>query len=164
MNDATRTQHSGTSGSRARAVDILLVEDSDADARAVHAAFQQTGRVRSLNLAADGETALGILRREPGYEQAARPDLILLDLKLPRLDGFGVLAEIRADKRLSTIPVIVLTTSDSEIDVIRSYELFANCFVTTPTDQAGFALLADEVIAFWTSRVTLPPKSLAGPV
>ena len=150
-----------STNSRTRRIDLLLVEDYPADVRAVREAFEQTGRMRSLTVAADGETALKLLRREVGYEHAPRPDLILLDLNLPGLDGFGVLGEIRADRRLSTIPVLVLTTSDSEIDVVRSYELFANCFVTKPTDFDGFVQLANEIMAFWVSRVTLPPKSLS---
>jgi len=139
-----------------RPVEILLVEDNPGDVRLTVEALRE-GKVRNrLNVAIDGVEALAYLRREGKYTAAARPDLILLDLNLPRKDGREVLAEIKADANLRTIPVVILTTSQADEDILRSYNLHANCYVTKPVDLEQFITVVKSIEAFWLTIVALP--------
>ena len=141
---------------RPRPVEILLVEDNPGDVRLTIEALRDGEVHNNLNVARDGVEALAYLRREAPFTGAARPDLILLDLNLPRKDGREVLAEIKADAELKTIPVVVLTTSRAEQDVLRSYELQANCFVTKPVDLDQFIDVVKSIENFWLTVVRLP--------
>jgi two-component system, chemotaxis family, response regulator Rcp1 len=146
---------SSTDGSRP--VDILLVEDNPGDVRLTIEALKD-GKVRNrLNVAVDGVEALAFLRREGKYANAPRPDVILLDLNLPRKDGREVLAEIKEDEELRRIPVVVLTTSSSEQDILRTYSLHANCYITKPVDLDQFIRVVQGIEDFWLSIVKLPP-------
>ena len=137
-------------------VEILLIEDNDGDVRLTREALKD-GRLRNrLNVVHDGEQALAYLRRQPPYEEAVRPDLILLDLNLPRMDGREVLAAIKADPDLMHIPVVVLTTSRAEQDVQKAYLLQAACFITKPVDFECFIQAVKLIDAFWMRTVTLP--------
>ena len=141
-----------------RAIEILLVEDNPGDVRLTREALRE-GHVRNnLSVAKDGAEALAMLRREPQYGEAARPDLVLLDLNLPRLDGRQVLAEMKGDPNLRRIPVVVLTTSKAEEDVLRSYDLHANSYITKPVDFDQFIKVVHSIEEFWLSIVTLPGK------
>ena len=142
--------------SEGRSIEILLVEDNAADVRLTIEALRE-GKVRNnLTVARDGEEALDVLLRRGRFEQAARPDLILLDLNLPRKDGREVLAIIKADADLKRIPVVVLTTSSAEVDILKSYELHANCYITKPVDLAQFLLVVKQIDDFWLTVVRLP--------
>jgi CheY-like chemotaxis protein len=146
-------------GMTGRPVEILLVEDNPGDVRLTIEALRE-GKVRNhLSVAEDGEEALAFLRREGSHAGAPRPDLILLDLNLPRKDGREVLAEIKADPRLRSIPVVILTTSQADQDVARSYELSANCYVTKPIDLEQFIGVVRSIETFWLTIVTLPESS-----
>lgn len=137
-------------------IEILLVEDSPDDACLTIEALQE-GRVRNnINVIEDGVSALEYLRREGRYRSAPRPDLILLDLNLPRKDGREVLAEIKGDPQLATIPVVVLTTSHAEEDVLRSYQLHANAYVTKPVDFERFIDVVRQIDEFFVTVVKLP--------
>lgn len=139
-----------------RPVEILLVEDNPGDVRLTIEALRD-GKVRNnLQVASDGVLAMAYLRREAQFANVSRPDLILLDLNLPRKDGRQVLAEIKADPELRTIPVVVLTTSQSEQDVLQSYELQANCYITKPVDLEQFIHVVRSIQDFWLTIVTLP--------
>jgi CheY-like chemotaxis protein len=145
-------------GSRAngRPVEILLVEDNPGDVRLTIEALRE-GKVRNhLSVATDGVEAMAFLRREGEHAAAARPDLILLDLNLPRKDGRQVLAEIKADEDLRTIPVVILTTSKADEDILRSYDLHANCYVTKPVDLDQFITVVKSIEDFWLTIVALP--------
>jgi two-component system, chemotaxis family, response regulator Rcp1 len=145
---------SSTDGSRP--VDILLVEDNPGDVRLTIEALKD-GKVRNrLNVAVDGVEALAFLRREGKYANAPRPDVILLDLNLPRKDGREVLAEIKEDEELRRIPVVVLTTSSSEQDILRTYSLHANCYITKPVDLDQFIEVVKGIEDFWLTIVKLP--------
>jgi two-component system, chemotaxis family, response regulator Rcp1 len=139
-----------------RPVEILLVEDNPGDVRLTIEALRESRFINNLNVARDGVEALAYLRREGKFANAVRPDLILLDLNMPRKDGREVLAEIKADAKLHTIPVVVLTTSRAEQDVLRSYELQANCFITKPVDLEQFITVVKSIENFWLTVVTLP--------
>jgi two-component system, chemotaxis family, response regulator Rcp1 len=142
-----------------RAVEILLVEDNPADVRLTRLALQD-GKVRNnLNVAEDGAEALDFLYRRGRFIGAPRPDLILLDLNLPRKDGREVLAMIKSDADLRRIPVVVLTTSKAEQDILSSYNLNANCYVTKPFDLEQFIKVIKSIEDFWLTVVRLPPKS-----
>ena len=143
-------------GTPGRPVEILLVEDNPGDVRLTIEALREGKVHNNLNVAEDGEEALAFLRREGSYARAPRPDLILLDLNLPRKDGREVLAEIKADPRLKTIPVVILTTSKADQDIVRSYELNANCYVTKPVDLEQFITVVQSIENFWLTIVTLP--------
>jgi CheY-like chemotaxis protein len=141
---------------RARPVEILLVEDNAGDVRLTQEAFRD-GKVRhNLRVVKDGVEALAYLRREGSYAAAVRPDLILLDLNLPRKDGRTVLAEIKADVHLRSIPVVVLTTSRAESDIQAAYDLQANCYVTKPVDLDEFIAAVRSMEEFWLTIVALP--------
>jgi CheY-like chemotaxis protein len=138
------------------AIEILLVEDSPGDIRLTQEAFYDAKVRNNLHVATDGEEAMAFLRREGKHAHAPRPGLILLDLNLPKKDGRAILAEIKADDSLKTIPVVVLTTSSVEADILRSYQLHANCYITKPVNLEGFAKVIQSVDNFWLSIVQLP--------
>ena len=121
-------------------IEILLVEDNPGDVRLTRETLKDTKVLNNLSVAQDGEKALSFLRKQGPYSSAPRPDLILLDLNLPRVGGREVLAAIKADPALSTIPVVILTTSKAEEDILKSYELHANCYIAKPVELDGFAL------------------------
>lgn len=136
--------------------EILLVEDNEADVRLTVEAFKE-GRVRNrLHVAHDGVEALEFLRKQGKHADAPRPDLILLDLNLPRKDGREVLAEIKTDPLLRRIPVVVLTTSQAEEDIVRTYDLHANCFITKPVGLDNFLAVIRAIDGFWLDVVRLP--------
>ena len=135
---------------------ILLVEDSPTDAGLAIEAFKDSNVPNCLSHVEDGTDAIAYLRREREYSNAPRPDLILLDLNLPAKNGRDVLREIKADPQLKDIPVVVLTTSDDDRDVIKSYELHANCYITKPVDFERFVQIVRQIQDFWFSVVTLP--------
>jgi CheY-like chemotaxis protein len=141
-----------------RPIVILLVEDNPADARLTHEALKGAKILNRLEVVGDGMEAMAFLHREGNYGQASLPDLILLDLNLPRKDGREVLAEIKADENLRRIPVVVLTTSQAEEDVIRSYDLRANAYVTKPVGLQEFLRVIHALEEFWLAVVTFPPK------
>ena len=139
-----------------RPIEILLVEDNPGDVRLTQEALGEAKVRNNLAVAKDGVEALSYLRREPPFEEASRPDLILLDLNLPRKDGREVLAEIKADANLRRLPVVVLTTSSAEKDVLESYNLYANCYITKPVDLDQFVRIVSSIEDFWLTIVKLP--------
>jgi CheY-like chemotaxis protein len=141
-----------------RSIEILLVEDNPGDARLTIEAMREAKVRNRIHVVEDGVEAMEFLRRQGRYGDAPRPDLILLDLNLPRKDGREVLAEVKADPDLKRIPVVVLTTSRAEEDVIRAYDLHANCYVTKPVDLAQFMKIVAQIDEFWVKVVTLPGK------
>ncbi|RMD84092.1 MAG: response regulator [Candidatus Dadabacteria bacterium] len=140
-----------------RPFEILLVEDSAGDARLAIEAFRECRTLHRIRVVPDGASALAYLRREGEYASASRPDLILLDLNLPVMSGLDVLAEIKNDPDLRTIPVVVLTTSLAERDVRSAYEAYANCYIAKPVDYEGFASVVELIERFWMNTVALPP-------
>ena len=142
----------------ARPIEILLVEDSPSDAEFTVEALKEAKVRNHLNLVEDGVQAMEFLRRQGKHAQAPRPDLIMLDLNLPRKDGREVLAELKADDHLKMIPVVVLTTSRAEQDVLRAYQLHANCYITKPVDFQQFLNVVRSIESFWLFVVTLPPR------
>lgn len=140
-----------------RAIDILLVEDNPADVRLTREAFGQAKVLNTLHVATDGVDALDFLHHRGVHRTAPVPDLILLDLNLPRKDGREVLAEIKSDAELMLIPVVILTTSRAEEDIVRSYNLHANAYVTKPVGLAEFLAAVQALENFWLAVVTLPP-------
>jgi two-component system, chemotaxis family, response regulator Rcp1 len=143
-------------GTDAAPIEVLLVEDSPGDVRLTREAFKDAKVHINLHVASDGAKAMAFLKRENEYANAPRPDLILLDLNLPKKDGREVLAEIKEDLTLKTIPVVVLTTSSSEADVLGSYQLHANCYITKPVGLEGFLTVVKSIDSFWLSVVRLP--------
>jgi two-component system, chemotaxis family, response regulator Rcp1 len=139
-------------------IEVLLVEDSPGDVRLTQEAFRDSGKPVRLHLAADGVEAMAFLRNEGTYADAPRPDLILLDLNLPKMDGREVLKEIKKDRNLATIPTIILTTSDDEADVLISYQLQANCYLRKPAHWDAFDKLVRSINAFWLTRAKLPQQ------
>ena len=137
-------------------VEILLVEDNPADARLTREVFEGGRLSTHLNVVSDGEQALAFLRREGIYEAAPRPKLVLLDLNLPRKDGREVLQELKSDGTLCRIPVIVLTTSAAQTDIMRAYELQANCFITKPLDLDEYFAVVRSIEDFWLATARLP--------
>ena len=137
-------------------LEILLVEDNPADARLTREVFEGGRLSTHLNVVSDGEQALAFLRREGIYESAPRPKLVLLDLNLPRKDGREVLGELKTDPMLCRIPVIMLTTSAAQTDIMRSYELQANCFITKPLDLDEYFAVVRSIEDFWLATVRLP--------
>jgi two-component system, chemotaxis family, response regulator Rcp1 len=141
-----------------RAIGILLVEDNPGDVRLTQEALKE-GKVRNaMQVVNDGVEALAFLRREGPYAGAAHPDLILLDLNLPKKSGLEVLSEVKADENLKRIPVVILTTSQAEQDIVRSYNLHANAFVTKPVDLEQFITVVKSIEDFWLEIVKLPPN------
>ena len=137
-------------------LEILLVEDNPADARLTREVFEGGRLSTHLNVVSDGEQALAFLRREGIYESAPRPKLVLLDLNLPRKDGREVLEELKGDPALCRIPVIVLTTSAAQTDIMRAYELQANCFITKPLDLDEYFAVVRSIEDFWLATARLP--------
>lgn len=140
------------------AIEILLVEDNPGDVRLTQEALKEGKVVNSLRVVGDGVEALEFLNKRGAYEAAKTPDMILLDLNLPRKDGREVLAEIKADPVLRKIPVVVLTTSKDEQDILKSYDLHANCYITKPVDFEQFIGVIRAIEDFWLSVVKLPPN------
>jgi two-component system, chemotaxis family, response regulator Rcp1 len=137
-------------------VEILLVEDSPTDVLLAKEALEYSKIVNNLHIASDGVEAIAFLRKEGKYRKVPRPGLILLDLNLPRKDGRELLAEIKSDESLKRIPVVVLTTSKSEADILKAYGLHANCYIVKPVDFEKFADVVKNIENFWFSVVTLP--------
>lgn len=140
------------------AVEILLVEDSPGDVRLTQEALKDSKLLNNLSVVRDGVEAMSFLRREGNYGDAPRPDMILLDLNLPRKDGREVLQEIKYDEDLKRIPVVVLTTSASEKDILATYNLHANCYITKPVDFMQFISVVKSIENFWFTIVKLPPE------
>lgn len=140
-------------------IDILLIEDNPADIRLTQEAFRDCKVANRLQVARDGLEAMRFLQaKESGKEDGAMPDLILLDLNMPLMDGWEILTELKNDERLKTIPVIVLTTSETEQDVLRSYQLGANSYITKPVDLVQFIRVIHSIENFWLTMVKLPAK------
>ncbi len=137
-------------------IEILLVEDDPGDVDLTREALKDAKLALTLNVVGDGEQALAYLRRERRYAHAARPDLIILDFNLPRKDGREVLAEVKGDAALKSIPIVVVTSSDAEADILRSYDLGANCYVTKPLGLEQFLQVVREIKDFWLTIVRLP--------
>ncbi|MDO8770343.1 MAG: response regulator [Burkholderiaceae bacterium] len=141
-----------------RPIEILMVEDNPGDVRLTREALKDAKVSNTLRVVEDGAAALDFLYQRGDYADASRPDLILLDLNLPKKNGREVLEEIKQDARLKTIPVVILTTSQAEEDVVRAYSLHANCYITKPVDFAQFTKIVRTIEDFWLSIVTLPPR------
>jgi chemotaxis family two-component system response regulator Rcp1 len=139
-------------------VEILLVEDNPADVRLTKEAIKEGKVLNKLHVTRDGVEAVEFLRQKGKYAKVPRPDLILLDLNLPKKDGREVLAEIKTDKDLKRIPVVVLTVSQAEEDILKSYNLSANCYIIKPIDLEQFIRVVKSVENFWLAIVTLPPN------
>ncbi len=143
-------------------IEILLVEDNLADVRLTQEALKEEKLFNNLSVVNDGVEALAFLRREGKYSGAVRPDLILLDLNLPRKDGREVLAEIKDDPNLKSIPVVVLTISKAEKDILQTYNLHANCYIVKPLDLNQFSSVVKSIQDFWLTIVRLPPNGSRG--
>jgi CheY-like chemotaxis protein len=141
-----------------KAVRILLVEDDAGDVLLTREAFRESSFKYEMSVVQDGEEALRFLRRQPPYERALRPDLVLLDLNMPRKDGREVLEEVKGDPELNLIPVAVLTTSAAEEDILKAYHLHANCYIRKPIEMQRFIEVMQEVGGFWFGTATLPPQ------
>ena len=139
-------------------IDVLLVEDSPGDVRLTREAFREANMSVRLHVVNDGVEAMAFLNQEGEHAAAPRPDFILLDLNLPKMDGREVLSHIKAHKSLKTIPTVILTTSDAEIDVVRSYQLQANAYVSKPVQLDAFEELVKTINDFWLTMVKLPPQ------
>jgi len=140
-----------------KAIDILLVEDNPGDARLTREALSMSKVRNTLHRVADGEEAMRFLRRQGSFATAPTPDLVLLDLNLPRRDGREVLEDIKSDPALRHIPVVILTSSQADEDIIRSYQLHANCFITKPVDLEQLTKVVQGIEQFWFTLVKLPP-------
>ena len=143
-------------------IQVLLVEDSPGDVRLTQEAFRDANESVRLHVASDGVEAMAFLRREAGHHDAPLPDLVLLDLNLPRMDGREVLAQIKGDPVLRVIPTVILTTSDSAADIAKSYELRANCYLSKPVHFEAFASLVGSINDFWLTKAKLPQQRESG--
>jgi len=141
-----------------KVIDILVVDDNVGDARLIMEVLNENKIYGSLNMARDGVDAMDFLHRKGTYKTAPIPDLIILDLNLPRKDGREVLAEIKMDEELKHIPVVIMTISQAEEDILKSYNLHANCYITKPIDLNQFIKVVKSIEDFWFSIVKLPPK------
>ncbi len=141
-----------------RPIEILLVEDNPADVRLTQEVMKETKVLNRMHVVSDGAEALDFLHRRGAHAGAVRPDVVLLDLNLPRKDGRQVLAEVKADEDLRTIPIVILTVSTAEEDVLRSYQLCANCYITKPIDLEQFSKVVKSVEEFWLTIVRLPAR------
>jgi CheY-like chemotaxis protein len=142
-----------------RPIEVLLVEDSPGDVRLTREALKE-GKIRNnLSHVPDGVEAMAFLRHEGPYTEAPKPDIVLLDLNMPRKDGREVLAEMKADPKLKRIPVVVLTTSEAEQDILKTYDLYANCYITKPVDLDQFISIVRSVENFWLQLVKLPREA-----
>ena len=151
----TNGNNNGNSG---KVVDILLVEDSREDVELTKEALKEGKLANTLHVVKDGVEAMDFLRKNGKYSGEKRPDLILLDLNLPKKNGHEVLAEIKQDEELKIIPVAILTTSESEADVMKTYKMHANCYITKPVDLNQFIKVVQSIEDFWFSIVRLPKK------
>lgn len=142
-----------------RPIEILLVEDNPGDVRLTLEALRDSKVSNRMSVAADGVEALAFLRREGEFANAVRPDVILLDLNLPKKNGHEVLAELKADPELRRIPIVILTTSKADEDIARSYDLHANCYINKPVDLDQFITVVQSIEDFWLTIVKLPPNS-----
>jgi two-component system, chemotaxis family, response regulator Rcp1 len=140
-------------------IQVLLVEDSPGDVRLTREAFHDANREILMHVASDGMEAMAFLRREGVHSGAPRPDLILLDLNLPKMDGREVLARIKEDEGLKSIPTIILTTSDAEADIVKSYELQANSYISKPVELDAFEELVKSINDYWLVKAKLPPQA-----
>jgi two-component system, chemotaxis family, response regulator Rcp1 len=145
-----------------RALRVLLVEDNPGDVRLTQEAFRDATRVIDLDVVSDGVEAMAFLRCQDAHVNAVRPHVILLDLNIPKLDGREVLAQIKRDVSLRTIPTIILTSSDAEADILKSYELQANCYLNKPVELDAFEALVRSINDFWLIRVKLPASGTGG--
>ncbi len=145
-----------------KSIEILLVEDNPGDADLARAALEDCKIRNSLYTVGDGEEAMTFLRRRGKHKDVPRPDLVLLDLNLPKKDGREVLAEIKSDPDLKRIPVVILTISKDEEDILRAYNLHANCFITKPIDLSQFMKVVKAIEDFWLTIVKLPPNGSKG--
>ena len=143
-------------------MEVLLVEDSPGDVRLTQEAFREANVSIHLHVASDGVEAMAFLRHEGGHIRSPRPDLILLDLNLPKMDGREVLAQIKGDDSLKTIPTVILTTSESEADIVKSYQLQANCYLSKPVQLDAFEKLVGSINDFWLTKVKLPRQRQTG--
>ena len=141
----------------ARPIDILMIEDSAADVLITREALAEAKLLNTIHVVEDGVEALAYLRKEGSYAGAPRPDLILLDLNLPRKNGREVLAEIKADEGLKRIPVVILTVSSADEDILKAYNLHANCYITKPVDLKQFLSVVAAIDSFWLTVVQFPP-------
>ncbi len=141
-----------------RAVEILLVEDNPGDVGLTRETLKDSKLLNHMTVVGDGVEAMALLRREGKYADTIRPDLILLDLNLPKKDGREVLREIKSDEQLRRIPVVVLTTSSAEQDILKTYDLHANCYITKPVNLDQFTAVVKAIEEFWFTIVKLPPK------
>ena len=141
-----------------RPVEILLVEDNPGDVRLTRESLKDSKVLNHISVVGDGVEAMAFLRREGKYVKATRPDLILLDLNLPKKNGLEVLAEVKADEQLRRLPVVVLTTSSAEQDILKTYDLHANCYITKPVDLNQFSAVVKTIEEFWFTIVRLPPE------
>ncbi|WP_275737602.1 response regulator [Halorhabdus sp. SVX81] len=139
-------------------VEILLAEDNPGDAKLTQKAFEQGNILNNLHVVENGAEAMDFLNQRGEYEDKARPDLVLLDLNMPKKDGWDVLEEINDDPELRRIPVIVLTSSEAESDIVKSYDLQANAYLSKPVDYSGFMDVVRSLEEFWLSVVKMPPK------
>ncbi|ALF56365.1 response regulator [Nostoc piscinale CENA21] len=139
-------------------IEVLLVEDNPGDAELTRIALQDSKISINLNVVEDGVEAMAFLRKQDNYVRKPHPDIVLLDLNLPRKDGREVLAEIKSDDNLKRIPVVVLTTSQSEEDILKAYNLAANCYITKPVDFDQFVKIVQSIENFWFAIVKLPPE------
>jgi len=144
--------------SNIRSIEILLVEDNPGDVRLTKEAFKEGKVLNKLNVVKDGVEAMDFLHKQGKFSKAVRPDLILLDLNLPRKDGREVLGETKGDPNLRRIPVVILTTSKSEQDILKTYDLHANCYITKPVDLSQFIKVIQSIEDFWLTIVNLPPN------
>ena len=139
-------------------IEILMVEDNPGDARLAKEAFKETKIYNNLNIVGDGVEAMAFLNQEGKYTSAPRPDLILLDLNIPKKDGREVLEEIKTDEHLGRIPVVILTTSQAEEDILKTYNLHANCYINKPIDLGQFIRVVQSIETFWLTIVRLPAE------
>ena len=147
-------------GMSGKPIEIMLVEDDAGDVRLTMEALKGAKVLNHLSVVGDGVEAMAFLRRQGKYANAPFPDLVLLDLNLPRKDGRAVLTEIKTDPALQCLPVVVLTTSRDELDVVQAYKTHANCYITKPVDLKQFLSVVDAIDSFWLSVVRLPPNGV----
>jgi chemotaxis family two-component system response regulator Rcp1 len=149
-------------GETGMSIEVLLVEDSPGDVRLTQEAFRDANPSIHLHVASDGVEAMAFLRREGTHGHAPRPDIILLDLNLPKMDGREVLAHIKEDDTLKLIPTVILTTSDAEADIVKCYQLHANCYLKKPVQLDAFESLVKSINDFWLTKVELPQQTRVG--
>lgn len=139
-------------------IGVLLVEDNPGDVRLTQEAFRDANMTIHLHVASDAVEAMAFLKHEGAHAHAPRPDIILLDLNLPKMDGREVLAQIKADNNLKMIPTVILTTSEAEVDIVKSYRLQANCYLTKPVQLDAFESVVKSINDFWLTKVKLPQQ------